>query len=153
AWRTVKSFLLGSRYRYSPVSRLYVFGRHQDMALQKARATIHERNHLRLWLAPVRLHRRPVWVGQVSRDTGVRVTRRGPTLTTHKIDADVDEAREYLVQDLVASQSVAMLGYAKGVGVAAPEAPRSNLGGDPYFTDGLRAVFLFTGHVTALDEV
>ncbi|WP_419607374.1 LssY C-terminal domain-containing protein, partial [Thiolapillus sp.] len=28
-----KSFLFGDRYRYSPVSPLYVFGRKQDYAL------------------------------------------------------------------------------------------------------------------------
>jgi hypothetical protein len=54
AWKTVMSFLFGGRYRYSPVSGLYVYGRPQDIALQKARETIHERNHLRLWLAPLR---------------------------------------------------------------------------------------------------
>ncbi len=34
-WRTIKSSLSGSEYRYSPVSALYVFGRPQDVALQK----------------------------------------------------------------------------------------------------------------------
>ena len=35
-WKTVRSFLLGSQYRYSPVSALYLFGRSQDIALQRA---------------------------------------------------------------------------------------------------------------------
>jgi len=35
-WKTVGSFLFGKRYRYSPVSPLYLFGRKQDVALQKA---------------------------------------------------------------------------------------------------------------------
>ena len=52
--KTLASFFSGGEYRYSPVSGLYVFGRPQDIALQKARDNIHERNHLRLWLAPVR---------------------------------------------------------------------------------------------------
>lgn len=46
-WRTIKSSLSGSEYRYSPVSALYVFGRPQDVALQKARSSVDERNHLR----------------------------------------------------------------------------------------------------------
>ena len=33
-WKTIKSFLFGSRYRYSPVSPLYFLGRHQDFARQ-----------------------------------------------------------------------------------------------------------------------
>ena len=32
------------------------------------------------------------------------------------------------------------MGAVKGVGSAPPEDPRYNLGRDPYFTDGLRAV-------------
>ena len=35
-WKTVRSFILGSHYRYSPVSALYLFGRSQDVALQRA---------------------------------------------------------------------------------------------------------------------
>ena len=31
-WKTIKSFLFGSRYRYSPVSPLYLYGRDQDFA-------------------------------------------------------------------------------------------------------------------------
>ena len=52
SWKTIKSFIGGGEYRYSPVSGLYVFGRPQDVAFQKARENIHERNHLRLWLSP-----------------------------------------------------------------------------------------------------
>ena len=36
-WKTVKAFLLGSSYRYSPVSALHLFGRVQDIALQRTR--------------------------------------------------------------------------------------------------------------------
>jgi hypothetical protein len=71
-WKTIKSFLFGSRYRYSPVSSLYFFGRHQDFARQKPRHDIHERNHLRLWYSQMRFEGKPVFVGQVSRDIGVR---------------------------------------------------------------------------------
>jgi len=50
AWRTFTSTAFGIRSRTSPVSPLYLFRRPQDMALQKARKTVDERNHLRLWL-------------------------------------------------------------------------------------------------------
>jgi len=73
-WRMLKAFLLGSQYRYSPVSALYVAGRSQDFALQKARKTINERLHLRLWVTPLRFLGKPVWIGQISRDIGVRFT-------------------------------------------------------------------------------
>jgi hypothetical protein len=144
AARTVGSFLFGGRYRYSPVSPLYVYGRPQDIALQKARSNIHQRNHLRLWLSPFTSDGKAVWVGQISRDIGVRFTTRAPFLTTHKIDPDVDEAREYVMQDIFASQALAAIAYVKGVGVASRDAPRANLTGDPYFTDGLRLVLFIS---------
>jgi len=136
--KTVMSFLSGGEYRYSPVSGLYVLGRPQDVALQKARDNIHERNHLRLWMTPMHFEGKPVWIGQISRDIGVRFTIK--TITTHKIDPDVDETREYLLEDLAYHQALAKFAYVDGVGAAPIEAPRHNLTGDPYFTDGLRIV-------------
>lgn len=53
-WKTIKSFLFRSRYRYSPVSPLYFYGRDQEFARQKPRHDVHERNHLRLWRSPMR---------------------------------------------------------------------------------------------------
>ncbi len=149
--KTAASAITGGRYRYSPVSALYVFDRPQDVALQRARSSIHERNHLRLWLTPLRFEGQPVWVGQISRDIGVRFTTR--TITTHKIDPDVDETREFLLEDLAYTQGLLRFGYIGGVGAASYEEPRTNLTGDPYFTDGRRIVMWLSGSPTALDEV
>ncbi len=117
-WRMVTSALSRERYSYAPVSDLYLFGRPQDIALQKARDNIHQRNHLRLWLSPMRYHGKLVWVGQISRDIGSRLTIHSPTLTTHKIDPDVDEARAALVEDMAYSQNLAQIGGVMGVGAA-----------------------------------
>jgi hypothetical protein len=148
-WKTVRSFLLGSQYRYSPVSALYLFGRSQDMALQRSRHSINERLHLRLWLTPLRFHRQPVWVGQVSRDIGVRFTTRTWNLTTHRIDPDVDESRDYVVEDLLEAEHVDAAGYIDGVGTCDRKSPRRNLTGDSYFTDGKRAVILLSAARTS----
>ncbi|KPJ74895.1 MAG: hypothetical protein AMJ54_16365 [Deltaproteobacteria bacterium SG8_13] len=151
ALKTGISYLFGGRYRYSPVSALYVFGRPQDLALQKARTTIHERNHLRLWLAPALFQGQLVWVGQISRDIGVRFTTK--TLLTHKIDPDVDETRSYLIQDLLYSQGLGKFAFVQGVGAAPIESPRQNLTGDPYFTDGLRAVLWVSSQPVGFEKV
>jgi len=143
-WRTVRSSLFGKRYRHSPVSSLYVFGRRQEAAFQKARETVDERNHLRVWLTPLRFNGLPVWIGQISRDIGVKLTLKTGFLTTHVIDPDVDNDRYYLMQNFTDARSLARFGYVKGVGAAPPDNPRHNLGGDPYFTDGLRAVLQCT---------
>jgi LssY C-terminus len=152
-WQIVTSALSGSSYRNAPVSDLYLFGRPQDLALQKARDNIHERNHLRLWLSPIRYHGKPVWVGQVSRDIGTRLTFHSPTLTTHKIDPDVDAARAALAEDLTYSQNLTKVGLARGVGSASRSAPRENLTTDPYYTDGYRAVLVFDRKPTSIANI
>jgi hypothetical protein len=142
--KTARSFLLGSHYRYSPVSPLYLFGRSQDIALQRSRRSINERLHLRLWLTPLRFQQNPVWVGQVSRDIGVRFTTKTWNLTTHRIDPDVDESRDYVVEDLLQAERVEAAGYLDGVGACDAATARRNLTGDSYFTDGKRAVILLS---------
>jgi len=150
-WRTIGSSLFGTRYRTSPVSALYLFGRPQDAALQKARGTVDERNHLRLWLAPVTLEGRNVWVGQISRDIGVRFSTK--TFITHKIDPIVDEARLYISLDIAAAQSLRAVGYVKGVGYSDRQSPRYNYTGDPFYTDGLRVVLILGTEHHSLSDI
>jgi hypothetical protein len=139
SWKTARAFLLESQYRYSPVSPLYLGGRQQDFALQRARESLNQRLHLRLWTTKVRHEGQPVWIGQVSRDVGVRFTPKTWNLTTHQIDPNVDEARDYVLDDLLASRRVSRLGFVPCVEPAPATASRRNLTGDPYFTDGMRA--------------
>jgi hypothetical protein len=138
--KTVRAFLTGAEYRYSPVSALFLLGRSQDFALQRIRRSINERLHLRLWATPLQFKGQRVWVGQVSRDIGVRLTWRTWNLTTHRIDPDVDEARDYVVEDLMHVGRLEMAGYVDGIDPCERAAPRRNLTGDPYYTDGKRAV-------------
>jgi hypothetical protein len=151
--KTAASAVFGKTYRYAPMSSLYALGRPQDIGLQKARKSIHQRNHLRLWLAPLIFRGDYVWLGQISRDIGSRITTKSPTLTTHKIDPDLDDARDVLILDLVFMQSLAAYGYVKGVGAATPDEPRGNLTGDPYFTDGLRAVLFLSEERVPLERL
>ena len=151
--KMVSSVLSGERYRYAPVSPLYLYGRPQDLALQRARDNIHQRNHLRLWLSPMRYRGKPVWVGQISRDIGSRLTIHSPYLTTHKIDPNVDEARTALTEDMAYSQNLAATGLVAGVGAAPQDAPRRNLTTDPYYTDGFRAVLVFDVHPRSLADI
>jgi hypothetical protein len=140
-----KAFLLRSQYDTAPVSPLYAFGRFQDIALQKARSSVSRRNHLRLWLAPFTIEQHSVWIGQISRDIGIKLTTKSWYLTTHRISPYVDQDRDYLLQDLVMSGRVQRIGFVSGVGASGEAHPRVNLTDDPYYTDGLRlVVFLGT---------
>ena len=152
-YRTIRAFLFGGEYLNAPVSPLYAFGRQQDVALQKARDTVSQRNHLRLWLAPFTIDGLQVWVGQISRDIGIKLTTQSWYLTTHIISPDVDQDRFYLVQDLILSGAVSRFGFVRGVGVSSMPDPRVNLTGEPYLTDGLRLVLFLSEQQRALDQI
>ena len=150
--RMVGAAISGAAYPVAPVSPLYLFNRPQDLALQRARNTILQRNHLRLWLAPFRFDGKSVWMGQISRDISIKPTLLSPTFTTHVIDPNVDEARESLLQSLLVKGVVQRFAFVAGPPRAAPDAPRANLTEDPYFTDGLRLMLQLSGERTIPPE-
>jgi hypothetical protein len=69
------------------------------------------------------------------------------------VDPDVDEARNYLVQDMLRSQRLTRFGWVKGVGATPASAPRHMEDGTPFFTDGLRAVLMFGNAPTSLEQI
>jgi len=151
AWKTMLSSIVGYQYRTSPISSLYFFDRPQDIALQKARRTVNERNHLRLWKAPVTVEGEQVWVGQISRDIGIRMSSK--TFITHKIDPVVDEARLYISLDLLSDGALQAIGYVEGVGLSDRDSPQLNYTKDPYFTDGYRVVLFLGEKRVPLEEL
>lgn len=81
----------------------------------------------------------------------MRFTRK--TITTHKIDSDVDETREYLVEALAYAQSLGGFGYVTGVGAADFDNPLGSLTGDRYFTHGRRVVLFLSGEPVDIAEL
>jgi hypothetical protein len=152
--RMIGAAVSGTSYAVAPVSPLWFMDRQHDLALQRARGSISQRNHLRLWLAPFRHEGRSVWVGQISRDIGVKATTHSPTLTTHVIDPNVDEARENLLQSMMVAGTIDRFAFAGGSPPSTPSSPRMNLTEDPYYTDGLRLVLLISPSLdTAVEEI
>jgi hypothetical protein len=151
ALETLRSYFFSGHYEYAPISPLYLFGRREDLALQRARETARERNHLRVWRTALRCGGKPVWIGQISRDIGLTFSWK--TFIGHEVDPDVDEARNYLAQDMLRSQGVERFGWAKGVGTVSADEPRLMTDGSPFFTDGLRLVLWFSKESIPLDEI
>ena len=149
AVRSARSLFLDRPYHYMPVSPQYHEGRAQDFALQRTRRSTDERLHMRLWYTPVRYKGAPLWVGQVNRDIGVRMTFRTWNLTTHNADPRPDGARDDVVAGLLGTDMAEAVGYVAGLDGAADSVPRHNLTGDPYFTDGyVGAVVLADSNTT-----
>jgi hypothetical protein len=151
AFRLFYSYFFDQAYLNAPISSVYLFGRRQDLALQKTRETARERNHLRIWLAPLRYQGKPVWVGQISRDIGLSYSLR--SFLGHVVDPDVDEARDYLVFDLLETQGMTRFGWVTGVGAAPASAPHHMADGTPFYTNGLRAVMEFGPNWTPFDKL
>ena len=66
---------------------------------------------------------------------------------------DLRETQAFLVQDFLYSGALKAFARCPGVGAAPPDAPRGNLTGDPYFTDGFRAVLQLTNEPTEFVDV
>jgi len=131
-------------YRYTPANPLYAFGRQQDFSGHRTSRWVAPQPHtLRFWLTPLRYRGRPIWIGQVSSRLGGRFA--GSVEESGRVEPDVDEARNDLVQDLLYSQSIRKIGFVKGVGHVADNRQRENSDGFNFHTDGLRAVMVFGG--------
>ena len=128
-----------------------VFGREPDFGMRKQAQTGAPSTWIRGWLAPIRFQGQLVYVAQVGRPVGGRFAPRGETrLTLHE---NVDEARNFLIQDLMYSSGLEKLGFVNGVGMAPPTRPRATLDGATYHTDGLRAVVFFATRPRSLSDV
>src|SRR5271168_5369442 len=119
SWRMVRAFLLNSPYPTAPFSTLYLFGRGQDVGFQKAiDNSPRKRHHIRFWALSLAhaeetfdmpsfwldAHRpaedeRVLWVGAVTKDTGISLTRLSFQIT-HATDADTNEERDFIIDEL-----------------------------------------------------
>lgn len=112
--------LLKQSYPSAPVSSLYLFGRHQDLAFQKEIGGRGHRHHVRFWAADTHLaegfeshaqfwHRFHLpngehpnagfWVGAASKDVGFALIRHNAQVT-HMIDPDTTAERKLIAKDL-----------------------------------------------------
>jgi hypothetical protein len=134
-------------HRYSPLNPLFYFERTQDASFRKTRATGTGRNVLWLWLSPMRVEEKAVWVGFVSRDLGPQWT----SFQNQKVD--LDEMRSFFIQDLWYAQGIRKYGFVKGAGASPINEPKKILGSISYVTDGYRAVLWVSEESIALNEV
>ncbi|OUL88698.1 LssY C-terminal domain-containing protein, partial [Paraburkholderia hospita] len=119
----------------------WVFGRRPDVVLRKEAQAGAPSTSLRAWLAPIRFNGDAVYLAQVGRPVGGRFTHHDMEGGT--LHEDVDEARNFLIQDMMYSGGLDKLGFVYGVGSSPQAHPRTTLNGTPYYTDGLRAVMFF----------
>lgn len=125
-------------YVDAPVSKLVVWGRHQDLAFeQPAGKDPRRRHHVRFWrAAKLDGNGRPLWIGAATFDTRVGFSHTTAQIT-HHIDPEVDKERDKLLNDLRRTGDLFKVYWLDRF---QEKLQGKNGGGDPYRTDGRLAV-------------
>src|ERR1700758_5289888 len=125
SWGMIRAFVLNTPYPTAPFSTLYLFGRCQDIGLQKAiDNSPRKRHHIRFWaLSQMRAQatwgtadfwlstgrppddERVLWIGAGTKDTGSSLTRL-TFQVTHAPDADTNAERDFIVGELTACRVI-----------------------------------------------
>ena len=130
----VGSVVLDQPYRDAPVSNLFYEGRREDLAFEKPDGmSADRRHHVRFWeVLKQGEEGRPVWLGSVTFDRSVGLSRYTGQVT-HHIAPDIDVERDGLTDDLKTAKVVVAIYEVSGIG---PTLKGRNGEGDPYYTDG-----------------
>jgi hypothetical protein len=129
-----ESVVLKRSYATAPVSNLFVWGRHQDLAFEQAvQKSARQRHHVRFWKSDeLGMGDRPLWIGAATFDRSVGVSHTTGKVT-HHIDGDVDTERDHVTETLTNAGELVEIFQVTGVGATLDG---RNGGGDRYFTDG-----------------
>jgi len=122
----------------------YLYGRKPDAVFRFQRKNSVDRNELRAWLAPVRVDGEMVWLTQVTNFVGQRSYIEQVFYGAH-LDPDVDDARGFLLQNIWYSQGLQSFAWSNTGKPIPLDQPGTDLNGNPFFTDGFRAVLWFSG--------
>jgi len=124
-------------------SSLYLYGRTQDAIFRYHSLFGDSFYELRLWLAPMTFGDDRVWAGQVRHffSSGSSINR---------FDPDVDNARNFAVQNFMYGQSLESLAWIAGEEVAPVESFWTKLIESPFFSDGYRIVLWLSGDPVSL---
>jgi hypothetical protein len=127
-----------------------VFAREPDFVARKQAQTGSSATWIRLWATPMLFDGKPVYVAQVGRPVGGRFA--SSEARSAVLHPDVDEARNFMVQDMMYSGGLEKLGFITGAGDA-DALTTTKVEGSHYHTDGLRAVLFFGTRPLALSDV
>jgi hypothetical protein len=130
----IGSVVLDRPYHDAPVSPLYYEGKKEELAFEKPDGrSADRRHHVRFWLVLEKgTDGRPVWLGSITFDRRVGLSRDTGQVT-HHIGPNIDAERDLLMHDLREADMVQNFFQISGTG---PTLFGRNGEGDPYYTDG-----------------
>lgn len=133
----ILSTLTRKSYPAAPVSSLYLFDRKQDFAYQQeVNGSAIQRHHVRFWKVPENWTlpggKKVNYLAAATYDRGIGLSTS--TLQfTHKIDADIDKERDYIIDTILFSDNNVKVDIIKHFSSPYHD---QNGGGDNVFTDG-----------------
>jgi hypothetical protein len=129
----------------------YLFGRIPDAVFRIQRNKDKDRNELYLWLSPMRVDGKPVWMAQITHFIG-QSTQLEQVLFGTRIDPNIDDGRNYFMQNMWYSQSLEQLAWLAAGKANSVENTRVDFNGAEYFTDGFQIVAWLSGVPVSLLE-
>ena len=126
--------VLGRAYDTAPVSKLFLWGRMEDLAFeQPVGNNPSQRHHVRFWKSQqLDAMSRPAWMGSATYDKRVGLSHTTGQIT-HHIDGDIDAERDHLLESLRRANKIMNL---EKVNQFHKIDHGVNGGGDAWHTDG-----------------
>lgn len=127
----------------------YYFDRVPDAVFRKGRQKGKEQLEIALWIAPARLEGKTVWMLQFRHAIG-RFFDIGDYFFGKRLDPDVNQGRNYFMQDMWYSQSLLALAWSQSTKYVPEESPQIDFNNNAWFSDGYRLVLWLSGEPVAL---
>ena len=124
----------------------FMFGRKQDATLRYQSSVDDGYYEMRVWLAPFKYGDEFVWIGQ---------TQHFYSLIGKLVvfDPDIDNARDFLIQNVMYGQALEKFAWVSGSEVVPAETFFRNLTRPEFFTDGHRVALWLTAEPYSMVEI
>jgi len=143
-WEDARAHLKPERFHY-------LFGRHADAVLRIKRSTNKERNELYIWKTPWQLEGEQAWITLITHFIGQR-TQLEEALMGARFDPNMDDGRNFLLQNIWYSQSLRQLAWLNGGDPSSSDQARQDFNDAHYYTDDFRAVLWLSDDTVSLYE-
>jgi hypothetical protein len=127
----------------------YLFDRPPDAVFRIQRNKKDERNEMYLWMAPMRLQGKPIWMAQITHFIG-RKTQLETAFFGTLIDPNIDDGRDYFLQNVWYAQSLDQMAWLKVAEAVSIENARQDFNDSEYFSDGYIVVTWLSGEPVSL---
>jgi hypothetical protein len=129
----------------------YFYGRPPDSIFRKGRDKSTERNEMGLWLTPILVDGITVWAAQIKHAIGRRFQIE-ETFLGVRLDPDINDGRNFLMQNLWYSGSLKHYAWSDSGLRVAQDSPALDFNENAWFSDGYRLVLWVSGEAVSLSE-